>query len=74
MTMSAQREELHHLVDALPDEQVPAALAELRARAAASRGSRPWPPSWFGAATARTPDVSERIDEILDEELSRRRA
>jgi len=72
-SMSAQREELHQLVDDLPDEQVPAALAELRARASRAK-PRPWPPSWFGASEAREPDVSERVDEILHNELGRRPA
>ncbi len=66
--MRAQREELHQLVDELPDEQVPAALAELGARATRAK-PRPWPPSWFGASEAREPDLSERIDEICGTNL-----
>ncbi|HEX6472079.1 MAG TPA: hypothetical protein VF069_23505 [Streptosporangiaceae bacterium] len=61
--MSAQREELQHLVDELSDDEVPTALALLRARARRSGGT--WPPRWFGAAQAREPDISERVDEIL---------
>jgi hypothetical protein len=71
MNMSAPREELHRLIDALPEETVPVVLAELRSRTAASR---PWPPRWFGAAEARRPDVSERVDDILRDELGRRGA
>ncbi|WP_405139421.1 hypothetical protein OG589_23085 [Sphaerisporangium sp. NBC_01403] len=67
--MSAQREELHQLIDDLPDEQVPATLALLRAQT--GRTTSEWPPSWFGAAEARQPDISERVDEILQEELGR---
>jgi len=70
--VSAPREELHRLIDALPEETVPVVLAELRGRTAAA--NRPWPPRWFGAAEARQPNVSERADEILREELGQRRA
>lgn len=69
--VSAQREELHHLVDDLPEEMVPAVLADLRTRATPPE-HRPWPPRWFGAAKARTPDVSEHIDDILRAELGQR--
>jgi hypothetical protein len=71
--MSAPREELHHLVEDLPDEMVPVVLAELRDRATRSNARR-WPPAWFGAATGREPDISERVDEILRDELGERRA
>jgi hypothetical protein len=71
--MSAPREELHQLVEDLPDDQVSAALAELRARASRSRPGI-WPPAWFGSAEAREPDVSERIDEIPRAELGQRTA
>jgi hypothetical protein len=67
--MSAQREELQHLVDELSDDEVPTALALLRARA--GRPDRTWPPRWFGAGQAREPGISERVDEILRGELGR---
>jgi len=70
--MSAPREELHRLIDELPEETVPVVLAELRGKAAAA--NRPWPPRWFGAAEARRPDISERAEEILHDELGRRGA
>jgi hypothetical protein len=73
VVMDPQREELHRLVEGLPDEQVPAALADLRARGR-KVGPRPWPPTWFGAAEGSSPDVSERVDEILREGLGRRPA
>ncbi len=71
--VEAQREEMHRLVDGLSPEQLPNALAELRVR---SQRPRPtvWPPSWFGAGTASSSDVSERVDEILREGLGRRPA
>jgi hypothetical protein len=71
--MSAQRDELHHLVDGLPEEMVPVVLAELRARTARAP-ERQWPPRWFGAAPGREPDISERVDEILRNEIGRRPA
>jgi hypothetical protein len=71
--VSAPREELHHLVDELPDDVVPAVLADLRARTARPAGRR-WPPAWFGAGIANDPHVSERIDEILRDELGQRPA
>jgi len=68
---------LHQLVERLPDEQVPAAAADLRARLAAvpsgSAGSS-WPPAWFGIAEGSAEDVSERVEEILAEGLGRRPA
>jgi hypothetical protein len=69
VAMSAQREELQHLVDELSDEEVPTALALLRARARRPGGN--WPPRWFGAGQAREPDISERVDEILRGEVGR---
>jgi hypothetical protein len=69
--MDPLREELRRLVEDLPAEQVPAVLADLRARGRRS-GERSWPPAWFGAATGSSPDVSERVDEILCQGLGRR--
>lgn len=84
LSVSAPREELHRLVDDLPDEAVLAVLADLRVRTEAvlaylrvetvRTADRPWPPSWFGAARARDPEFSNRVDEILGDELGRRPA
>jgi hypothetical protein len=71
--MSAARDELHHLVDNLSDDEVPTVLAELRMRTAQPI-RRPWPPPWFGAGKARDPHTSSRVDEILRDELGRRPA
>jgi anti-sigma factor RsiW len=68
--MSADRDELRRLVDELPDEQVPSALADVRRRAA-RRAVRPWPPAWFGAAVARRTDTAARADELLGEGFGR---
>ena len=45
--VSAERDELWELVEQLPEEQVPAALSEVRRRLAETR-ERPWPPALFG--------------------------
>lgn len=64
--MSAERDELRRLVEEIPDEEVPAALADLR-RHLRSVSDRPWPPAFFGSATSTSPHVSSRVDEILAE-------
>ncbi len=65
--MTADRHELHELVDALPDDQVARVLAEVRRRVPSAGGERPWPPAFFGMGVdkdGRT-DLSESVDEIL---------
>jgi len=65
--MTADRRELHELVDALPDDQVARALADVRRRVPATSGERPWPPAFFGMGVdkdGRT-DLSVSVDEIL---------
>ena len=54
--VSAEREELRRPVERLPDEEVPAVLAEVRRHVAAA-GERPWPPAFFGACRAGRSDV-----------------
>jgi len=78
--MTTPREELHAMIDELPDdaaaELVPDMRAILRHRMAMRRRtsaeSHPWPPSWFGAAAGSSPDIASRSEEILREELGRR--
>lgn len=65
--MTAERHELHELVDALPDDQVARVLADVRRRVPAKSGERPWPPAFFGMGVdkdGRT-DLSVSVDEIL---------
>lgn len=59
--MTAAREELHKLIDALPDDQVAAATVDVRRRAAH------WPPEFFGIIDgADTPnDVASNTDHYL---------
>ncbi|MFG1928072.1 hypothetical protein [Cryptosporangium sp. NPDC048952] len=68
--MSAERDELRRLVEELPDEEVGAALDELR-RHLRPVSARPWPPAFFGAGTSRRPGVARRADEILAEGFGR---
>lgn len=67
--MTAMREELHHLVDELPEDRVPETLALLRARQ--SDDERPWPPRWFGAAQGSRTDTAEHAEDILRAEFGR---
>lgn len=68
--MSAERDELHRLVEELPDEQVSSALADVRRRIG-RREAGAWPPAWFGAATADRTDTAARVDELLGEGFGR---
>jgi hypothetical protein len=66
--MSAMREELHHLVDELPEEEVRPVLELIRGRADASHSARDLP---FFASFGSDPDLAERSEEILRAELGR---
>jgi len=68
-SMTAMRDELHHLVDQLDDDTVPGA-AELLRELAARQGRLQSRPSWFGALRAG-PDFAERSEDILRVELGR---
>ncbi len=70
--VAAPREELHKLVEQLPDEQVQGAAADLKARLAPVREPGSWPPAWFGIVDGSANDVSEQVEEILAEGLGRR--
>ena len=69
--VSADRDELRRLVDDLPDEQVPAALDDVRRHLASSNGSGPWPPAFFGAGSATRHDVAARSEELLADGFGR---
>jgi hypothetical protein len=68
--VSAERDELRRLVEDLPEEEVPAVVADLRLRRA-SAVDRPWPPSWFGAASGGRTDTAARSDELLEDGFGR---
>lgn len=65
--MTADRHELHDLVDELPEDQVALVAADVRRRLPQRKQERPWPPVFFGMGVdkeGRT-DISEKVDEIL---------
>ena len=67
--MSAMREELHHLVDQLPEAELRPALELIRGRVAEHDGQgRDLP---FFASFEAEPDLAERSEEILGAELGR---
>lgn len=68
--MSAERDELLRLVQELPDDQVSAALAEVR-RHLRPLQNRPWSPAWFGAAPGDGTAVGAGADELLREGFGR---
>jgi hypothetical protein len=66
--MSAMREELHHLVDELPEAEVRPVLELIRRRADAAHSVRDLP---FFASFESDPDLAEKSEEILRAELGR---
>jgi hypothetical protein len=67
--MSAMRDELHHLVDQLPEAELRPALELIRGRVAERGGQgRDLP---FFASFEAEPDLAERSEEILSAELDR---
>ncbi|MBV9823211.1 MAG: hypothetical protein JO144_13310 [Actinobacteria bacterium] len=63
--MTEARNELHRLVEQLPESKIPTALSELQRLSDEQKPSAAWPPAWFGSITAGRTDTSQRIDEIL---------
>ena len=67
--MSAMRDELHHLVDQLPEAELQPALELIRGRVAEhAEEGRDLP---FFASFEAEPDLAERAEEILGTELGR---
>jgi hypothetical protein len=67
--MSAMRDELHHLVDQLPEAELRPALELIRGRVGQDRGAgRDLP---FFSSFEAEPDLAERSEEILTAELGR---
>src|SRR5215469_13681099 len=71
--MSVMREELHHLIDQLPEEQVAPILALVRENLPVGEdGETLWPlPSFVGTLASGKGDVAARSQEILREEMGR---
>src|SRR5215467_6864568 len=72
-SMSVMREELHHLIDQLPEEQVAPMLALVRESLPVGEdGETLWPlPSFVGTLASGKGDVAARSQEILREEMGR---
>ncbi|MQA09556.1 MAG: hypothetical protein GEU98_13590 [Pseudonocardiaceae bacterium] len=68
--MSAERDELMRLVQELPDDQVPQALADVRRRLRPV-SERPWPPEWFGSAEGDGTAIGARSEELLHDGFGR---
>jgi hypothetical protein len=64
--VTAHRDELHHLIDGLPDDQVEVLLAEAR-RLVADRPNGTWPPKYFGMIENGPTNGSspEYVDSVL---------
>jgi hypothetical protein len=73
--MSANRDELLHLIEGMPDDQVDELLSDARRLSSAPRDGE-WPPRFFGIGKSndgRT-DNARRVDEILAEGFGARRS
>jgi hypothetical protein len=62
--VSANRDELHDLIDGLPDDQVAAVLADVKRRTAPRPPRTTEPFAWFGMID--NPDVPRDLSENLD--------
>jgi hypothetical protein len=70
--MSTLREELHELIDRLPESQVAPILAIVRESTPAEDGGEEWPlPHFVGALSSGKGDLAARSSEILPAELGR---
>lgn len=68
--MSAERDELKRLVEELPDERVPAVLAEVR-RQHEPRQKPEWPPVWFASFASGRHDLGSNHDDLLADGFGR---
>lgn len=68
--VSAERDELMRLVQDIPDDQVPLALADLR-RHRQPASERPWPPAFFASAPGDGTRIADQVDDLLREGFGR---
>jgi hypothetical protein len=68
--MSAERDELIRLVEELPDDRVPAVLAEAR-RQRELRPAAEWPPDWFASFASGRHDLGSNHDDLMAEGFGR---
>jgi hypothetical protein len=71
--VSGEREELRRPVEELPDEQVSAALADLRRRLVPvpKVPEAGWPPAWFNSITDERNDLGRNHEDLLAEGYGR---
>lgn len=71
--MTENRDELHHLIDSLPEEQVELVLADVRRRAKPRQVPSEKAFAWIGAGPANNgrTDNAQRVDELLGEGFGR---
>lgn len=71
--MTAGREELHDLIDGLPDDQVAAVLADVKRRTAPRPPRTTEPFAWFGMIKDSPSDASsaEAIEAVLAQGFGR---
>lgn len=64
--VTANRDELIHLIAGLPDDRVDALLADAR-RLTAHKPKGSWPPAFFGAGVSKggSTDIARNIDKHL---------
>ena len=65
-SMTANRDELIHLIEGLPDDQVEVVLADVR-RLSMKKQSGEWPPKFFAIGESKDgrTDNARRVDEVL---------
>ena len=68
--VSAERDELRRLIEELPDERVPAVLAEARRQERQPRLVE-WPPSWFSSFASGRRDLGSNHDDVLADGFGR---
>ena len=68
--MSAERDELHRLVNELPDQQIPAVLAEARRRAHLEQAAE-WPPPFFSSFASGLDSLGAEHDDLLADGFGR---
>ena len=68
--MSAERDELKRLVEELPDDRVPAVLAEAR-RQQQPQPAGEWPPAFFGSFASGRTDLGRHHEDLLAEGFGR---
>jgi hypothetical protein len=68
--VSAERDELHRLVDELPEQEISAVLAEARRRSHL-QPTPDWPPAFFGSFASGRSDLGSRHDDLLADGFGR---